>query len=63
MNILLQNQSQLEMLKSSLAEEIEYHKEQIDDHEVKCSCVDNKAETTLVTLVIFPELDSKHAVD
>jgi len=34
MNILLQNQSQLEMLKSSLTEEIEYHKEQIEDHEV-----------------------------
>jgi len=32
--ISLQNQSQIETLKSSLEEEIEYHKDQIDDHEV-----------------------------
>jgi len=37
MCISLQNQSQLETLKSSLEDEIEYHKDQIDDHEVWCS--------------------------
>jgi len=38
----LQNQAQIETLKNSLEDEINYHKEEIDEHEVCSSNINNK---------------------